>query len=350
MHSLKKLLTRLGISLASLLLLGIVGELICRAREPGPFTLLDARPYTPHETLRHVHTPGFRGRWDGSWYEINSLGQRGPEYVLGDPGKEYRVVCLGDSCTFGKGVYERECWPRQLETMLSEEARRTHAEWTPKVANLGVNGYSGKSYMRMFEQRGKQLEPDLVVVGYNLNDFPNAIKAVDEAVFGKRGLRQAVPTGLRDFLGRFALYRFARATYYVLNREKDWGNAEGFARGAGDAGLDSEVWATQRSYLQGIRDAAREVGARTAVFLFPYESQVYLDSYVQTPIERLSALCAELEIPFVDLASEFRAAARRTEPPMPLFLRGDRYHPNALGYQIVAEAVRALILDKSWLP
>ena len=46
---------------------------------------------------------------------------------------------------------------------------------------------------------------------------------------------------------------------------------------------------------------------------------------------------------FVDLATEFRAAARSTEPPTQLFLAGDRYHPNALGYGIVADRVLAAI-------
>ncbi|MFT4541240.1 MAG: lysophospholipase L1-like esterase [Planctomycetota bacterium] len=350
MQTLKKLALRLAISLGTLLLLAIIGEAVTRSMEPGSFTLWDTRPYTPHETLRHVHIPGFEGRWDGSWYQINSQGNRGPELELQDKVKEYRVVCLGDSCTFGKGVDEPDCWPRQLESLLQHEATQRGADWQPKVANLGINGFSGKSYKRMFEQRGKQLEPDLVVIGYNLNDFPNAIRAVDVAVYGKRGLRQAVPRGTRDFLGRFALYRYARATYYVMNQEKDWANAENFAKGAGDASLDSDVWIEQRDYLTGIRDEALATGAQVAVFLFPYESQVYLDSYVETPILRLSAMCAELEIPFVDLATKFRSEARKTDPPAGLFLRGDRYHPNPHGYRIVAESVKDLAMDKGWLP
>ncbi len=348
MSFLKKLLVKLGISLVTLLCIGVLVEVVLRAQEPGPFTLWDERPYTPHETLRHVHIPGFEGRWDGSWYDINSLGQRGPELRLGDPEKEFRVVALGDSCTFGKGVDEDVSWPRQLEALLSVGLDTGQSKRIPKVANLGVNGYSGKSYMRMFDLHGKQLEPDLVVIGYNLNDFPNAIRAVDEAVYGKRGLRQAVPRGFRDFLGRFALYRYARATYYVMNQESDWQNAENFAKGAGGQGLDSEVWQQQREFLQTIRDQAAEVGAKTAVFLFPYESQVYLDSYETTPIERLSAMCKELEVPFVDLAAEFRKRARTTDPPTQLFLRGDRYHPNPLGYRIVAESMRDLIVEQEW--
>ena len=86
-----------------------------------------------------------------------------------------------------------------------------------------------------------------------------------------------------------------------------------------------------------------------AVFLFPYESQVYLDVYDTTPIDRLRETCARLGVPFVDLADEFRQAARSSNPPRKLFLRGDRYHPNAEGYHIVARRMLGLIEGRDWL-
>ena len=111
-----------------------------------------------------------------------------------------------------------------------------------------------------------------------------------------------------------------------------------------------EVWDQQRGYLRSIRDEAAANGGKVAVFLFPYESQVYLDSYDATPIERLRATCAELELPFVDLAEEFRRVARETDPPRQLFLKGDRYHPNPTGYAIVAAGVRDVLREQGWLP
>ncbi|MCP3917884.1 MAG: hypothetical protein GY711_20245 [bacterium] len=344
----RKWLKKLAISLGTLVLLGIVGELVTRALEPGPFALLDSNPYLDHESRGHRHRPNFAGRWDGTWYATDSRGLRGPELELDFEPDEYRVVCLGDSCTFGKGVVEADSWPRQLERLLGEKA--AGADWHPVVANLGVNGYSGRAYEEMYREIGAELKPNLVVIGYNLNDFPNAIRAVDQEVFNRRGLRTAMPTGVRDFLGRFGLYRFARQTYYHMNRAKDWKNAEGFAKGAGESSADSEVWRKQRGYLEAIRDAARASGAQMAVFLFPYESQVYLDSFETAPIDRLRQTCHEIGVPFVDLAEEFRGAARAETPPKQLFLRGDRYHPNSEGYGIVATAVVRTLVEQKWLP
>lgn len=342
----RRLRRKLLISLLTLTALFVVGELVTRAMEPGPFALLDSNPYQDHAKGRGYqrHKANFEGRWDGTWYSTNSLGLRGPEVPPIGSG-QLRVVCLGDSCTFGKGVVEADTWPRQLETMLAERAA---GEWQPVVANLGVNGYHGDSYRVMFQEIGKGLEPDLVLVGFNLNDFPNAISAVDEKVFRGRASRRIIPQGLRDAFAQFALYRWARQTFYHLRRDQDWANAETFARGVAEGAPEDPVWQLQRKILRGIRGAADEAGARTALFLFPYESQVYLSSYDRTPIDRLRALCDEIGIPFVDLAEPFRAAASEADGGG-LFLRGDRYHPNPTGYALVAEQVIAQLDATGWL-
>ncbi len=131
-------------------------------------------------------------------------------------------------------------------------------------------------------------------------------------------------------------------------READWENAEAFAREAQGSPSTDQAWREEVKYLESIRDQASAIGAKTAVFLFPYESQVYLDSFDTSPIERLREICATLELPFVDLADEFRRSARQSDPAVELFLKGDRYHPNPTGYRIVAEGIVRLVLERNW--
>ncbi|HIK60795.1 MAG TPA: SGNH/GDSL hydrolase family protein [Planctomycetes bacterium] len=347
MPPLRTLFRKASISVAALVCVFLVAETLTRSLEPGPFSLLDRNPYVVHpENPRVVlHRPGFEGRWDGTWYHINSLGLRCPAIEADAPADRYRIVALGDSCTFGKGVAEADTWPRQLETLLGEALSPVRSV---SVANLGVNGYSGTTYERILREVGLGLEPDLVVVGFNLNDFPNAIRAVDEHVFGDRKARRLISQDLRDLLGRTATYRWLRQAYYHSQREDDWKQAEAFARGAKASSADGEAWIEQVKYLESIRDQASAIGAQTAVFLFPYESQVYLDSFDPTPIDRLRETCADLELPFVDLAEEFRRRARQSDPVGELFLKGDRYHPNREGYRIVAEEVKELVLAHKW--
>lgn len=343
-----RLRRKLAISLVTCITLFVVGELWTRALEPGPFALFDSYPYVAHELGQGFerHEANFEGRWDGTWYATNALGLRG-EDIAADAKGQLRVVCLGDSCTFGKGVVESDSWPRQLEQKLAGEAR---GAWQPVVANLGVNGYHGASYLKIFEEVGADLAPDVVLVGFNLNDFPNAISAVDEKIFRGRTTRRMIPKGVRDSMGRSSLYRWARQTFYHLRRGADWQNAETFAAGVAEDDEDSPVWRNQREILEDIKQAAEAVNARMAVFLFPYESQLYLDVYDTTPIERLQGLCEEIGVPYVDLSESFRVAVRSDEDLPNLFLRGDRYHPTPAGYGLVADRVVAELRREGWLP
>ena len=63
----------------------------------------------------------------------------------------------------------------------------------------------------------------------------------------------------------------------------------------------------------------------------------------------MRTLCQELDVPFIDMVGRFRDHAHAEDPPRELFLRGDRYHPNPEGYEVVAQAVLATALESDWL-
>lgn len=342
----RKLLGKLALAAGSLLVVGLIAEVVARALEPGPFSLWDSRPYERHPDLPHVHRPGFTGRWDGTWYAINARGMRGPEVADEPAPNEYRVVAVGDSCTFGKGVREQDTWPRQLEALLDTELG---SAGDAVVANLGTNGFSGRDYLRIVEQRGLPLKPDLVVVGYNLNDFPNVIRSVDRRLYqGSKGARDLVPKWARDAISRLAVVRLARSAYYDMGREQAYADAEEIAGKVKDRNF-SQALAKQEEYLQALVGRARDAGAEVAVFLFPYESQVYLEEYDTSPIDSLRETCERLEVVFVDLAEEFRRHVREADGSPRLFLRGDRYHPNPTGYGLVARRVFDVVREAGWL-
>jgi lysophospholipase L1-like esterase len=359
-----KVLTKLLVFLVSTVVLVVVGELAARAAEPGKFSWRDENPYDKGKLgLRQIHKPNFEGRWDGTWYSTNSIGLRGPEVDREKADGEYRVVCLGDSCTFGKSVVEADTWPRQLETMLRKELPGR----TINVVNCGVNGFAGTDYIKMWNAVGRRLDPDLMVVGYNLNDFPNVLKKIDVKTTKQAPVRQAVKKVVGgkqnlDDLNQFALFRLARAFYYDVNRAKAWEDAERFAKESAEDPEYKEIksgnWKTHdedhllalEEQVTRLRDLAHEAGAQVALFLFPYESQVYLEKYDRTPILRLREICERVDVPFVDLAEQFRAEAMKSDPPAEMFVYGDRYHPRPIGYRIVAENVLEVVRERGWLP
>ena len=340
---------KLAISFVSLIVVLFLCEFVARLAEPGPFSFLDSEPYEKAPVMDHIHKLNFAGRWDATWYATDSLGLRGSELHPTFAADEYRVLAVGDSCTFGKGVDEPDCWPRQFEHML---AGALPAGQHALVANAGVNGYSAKQYLEVIRQRGAELKPNLIVVGYCLNDFPNVTKALDENVHqGKGNLRAAIPYDLRNFLGRFAMFRWLRATYYVMNRERDFKAAEELAGAVKNQGKrNPERVAREIEHLEGMAKAASEMNAQLCVFLFPYESQIYPETYDTSAVDWLKGLCDERHIPFIGMIDEFRARASATTPPKKLFIRGDRYHLNPEGNGLVATKVFETVRTLGWLP
>lgn len=348
-HRIRKGLQRLLLAVGSLAVVLCIAEIVARIAEPGPFTFFDRSPYVHDATFGHVHKAGFEGAWDGSWYAIDSRGMRGADWRPTYAENEYRVLAVGDSSTFGKGVLERDSWPRQFERVLRDslgQAIDVH------VANAGVNGYAGSQYLEVLRRNAPEIKPQLVVMAFSLNDFPNVVERVDNAVWhSQENLRAKVPADVRDALGRFALFRWMRSTYYEINRERDWQRAEELA---GEVSMSSphqeKRFARAKERMSGVVEEARKIGAHVLIVLLPYESQVYLEAFEKSPVERLRALCDELGVPFLELVEDFRAVARESQDPPRLFLRGDRYHPTAEGYRIVAEGVFRAVRSQGWLP
>jgi lysophospholipase L1-like esterase len=120
-----------------------------------------ARLGTPQEVDR------WRERYEGSWEE-NLLGLRSPyETVRKEPGV-FRVVAIGDSFTWGDKIASADStWPARLEDDL-----RRHMPGLPvEVVNLGQNGFTAVNEAEMLRRLGWQLDPDVVVVQFYLNDI-----------------------------------------------------------------------------------------------------------------------------------------------------------------------------------
>lgn len=101
---------------------------------------------------------------DRGTVHINGLGLRGPELAPSRQKGVRRVLVLGDSFAFGLGVDQRHTFGAQLAELLS-------ATMPTEAVNLGVTGYGTDQELLLFEQLGRRLQPDLVVLVVCDNDF-----------------------------------------------------------------------------------------------------------------------------------------------------------------------------------
>lgn len=90
---------------------------------------------------------------------INSLGLRDREINI-DKEDKYRILCFGDSWTFGYGVNVENSWPKKLEQYLL-----TSGFENIEVINCGRPGLYTTKYKNYIEKYIPILKPDLVLVG-----------------------------------------------------------------------------------------------------------------------------------------------------------------------------------------
>lgn len=93
----------------------------------------------------------------------NELGLRqGP---VGPKTNRYRVLCLGDSRTYGMGVNNAETWPSQLQ---AEMDRGQPGQY--EIINAAVTGYTANQGLRYLRNYGLKLKPDLLLVCFAYNE------------------------------------------------------------------------------------------------------------------------------------------------------------------------------------
>ena len=114
--------------------------------------------------------------WQGT--VSNSRGFRCPEFTLEKAPNTLRVVCFGDSSTFGIGARMEHTWPAQLQQLLTDGIARENSAVLDatgihrvEVINAGVPGYTSHQGLQHMRQKLDDLDPDIVMASYANNDF-----------------------------------------------------------------------------------------------------------------------------------------------------------------------------------
>ena len=120
--------------------------------------LKDHPAYRSDALLGYAHMPNALTSMNS---RTNSLGLVNPDYPLRKAPGTVRLLVIGDSIT-EDGRYTAE-----LERLLNEGASSGRFE----VWNAGVGGYNVVQYARLLESAGLGYDPDLILIGFCLNDF-----------------------------------------------------------------------------------------------------------------------------------------------------------------------------------
>lgn len=166
----QRLLPRLAALSLGTLVAALAGEALLRtlrpeAFAPGPSDAAEFVRFDP--LLGWSNRPGASGRMRfppdfDTEMRISRQGLRDRAFAVPKPPGTRRVLCLGDSFTWGMGVEASETWPKVLERALGPGF---------EAVNAGVNGWGTAQELLWLRDRGGVLAPEAVVLAFYVNDF-----------------------------------------------------------------------------------------------------------------------------------------------------------------------------------
>jgi len=266
---------------------------------------------------------------------FNSLGMRDREPGPKEPGR-FRVLCLGDSVTFGPGVAQDAIYPARLQALLGPGA---------EVVTAGVQGWNTVEEERFLAAHAGELSPDLVVLLYIVND--------NEPIEPWRR-EKPPPTHwssriVRTLVLRSRLFEWVAFVYKSrIDVPNDGSVAElvHWRRDRAAAGAPfaptEPGWLESRTALTAIAGRMRETGGRLVIFLYN------LDGREPAPaaLARLREFGAETGVPVFDTLPFFAGHD-------PLSLINRRVvdpHPNAAGHALLADGIARTLAASGLVP
>jgi lysophospholipase L1-like esterase len=271
--------------------------------------------------LRHRFFPGVPDSLKGNavWkVSTNSEGFRGADFSAAKDPRAFRIICLGDSWTFGTNVDQHDTFPHRLEALLRADFPMADFE----VLNLGVPGYATYNGLELLKSRALELEADFFVLGFAMNEPKMAGYRKDDEENENGDERRTLSrffSGIETHASEtIELYRLLKYWALLIKWEpKSFGES---LKGMVDARQwydgewehkEPEPWLKvsfedYEKHLLEMIDLARRKGAGAAL-LFP-------DFWRQSPYRRgMQRISRATGIPLVDGSALLGKARRRIE-------------------------------------
>jgi hypothetical protein len=322
-------LTRISLACCGVVVAAIAFEGFARAFGLAPeFAPIEIdQPYatfesSPNPILRYVPKPGSEG--------ISSYGIRDVEFGLEKPADTFRVIVVGDSigwgfCNENEALSPDATFANVAERRLNE--RPISGYRAVEVINLSVSGYDTLQEVEFLRVKGLALEPDLVVVGYCLND------TIDSSM-EFNALRKDEDWGMQRFQGEllqsaFSASHLFRAVWYRL----------GLLTGPGSVFFEP-IGDRRAIGLERLQEFGQREPFKTLVLVFPYLDPALPYPHMEEHRDiRRAALDHGFEV--LDLLPLFRRAT--ADDISKLRGRCSAMHPDERGHRIAASAIERFI-------
>ena len=291
------------------------------------------------QVVHHAMVPLLQSRSIGDEWDvnisINSLGLRDDELRNASS----RILMLGDSFTFGSGVEANETFSSLLEQRFQDT----------EVINAGVVSYSPILEYLYLTNRGILLNPDIVILNFDMSDLIDDYRYEQAATF-ENGNIIAVSPGSEETNILIKLFQKIKTLnllkmtldriYAGIPHKKQINTPEvydiklsRFAVTLGDIPEEKEHWERTLKYISLIKEFCDKNDITFVLATYPYGHQVsgkewdlgrHLyglendKTYSNKPMVILETYAKENNITFINALPAFRAS-----DTYPLFLRYD---------------------------
>jgi lysophospholipase L1-like esterase len=285
----------------------------------------------PDVQKRQPVNPQRFGRHDEWTIVSNARGFRSVEPPPPEkPADELRILCIGDSVTFGFNVDQADSFPERLQAAL----RARHPDRSIRVINAGTPGWSWLQGLRFLEREGVALRPDVVVMAHGANDryFPATITDAERlGMLERPGVRWM--ESARILLERSSTYRLVQRFAARSDDSKDL-----------SPGCRSQVRETGKCRRLGLDEIEASVVAANRLAGDARADLVVLNvDFEETDaVTAVQKAVRRSPIPYIDIVSEYveRRAADERARQTRLGLAAARTRPATAWQQ--REATRVL--------
>lgn len=345
---------RLSIIFVTLVITLLVIEVVCQlfwkhiSGELIPLSLEIHRQSSNPELVFEL-IPNSSVAQDGVMYTINGDGLRDSQTYSLPKSENFRVAAVGDSFTFGMALPLKDTWPKQLEKIIQSKS-----DLTSRVYNFGIMGYDTIQEIELIKSKVLPYKPDLIVIGYCLNDVGVFSRERSE-VNHYKGYHQYLKTGcyiIDSLLNHSKLFRFIkdRLFLYQNNIKIGWENMDlphdvqeavkkGYSQYLYELYRQPDVIKKLKRNMQALHEIGLSSHIPVVVCLFPeidaFKNYIYYDAH-----QLLMNIINESGLYALDFFPAFRQF-----PPQKIRISKSNHHPNARGNNIAAKEIYRFITE-----
>ena len=278
--------------------------------------------------------------WDFTVVSTNAQSFRA-DYPIGrKPAGTFRIVCLGDSVTFGYRVppvwperpndYDPEWQPFPM--LIEKELRKANPNRRIEVFPMAVPGYTSHQGLAWLRRDIDYLQPDMVIASFGWNDA-SASDVADRDAIDTRWF----PVSIRWLIDHSQA--FAHATRWLCSR-----NAPTAARATPVPRVSQVEYVDNFKAIAGV---AREHGASVIVIGAPYRDSTTNPPEAKLMTQYRAALKSAMQqsqTPYLEILELTEAAGTVNQG-----FFGELIHPNHIGHRLIASEMLKLMSERHLL-